>query len=606
MSTRRSGKKPQVPTSTVDAKQVDALLRKLRAGQGLAGTEAQLLADIVESWAHLSERAKRFDLSMADLRRMLGVLGRPPGGGGGGGGGDGNEGNQGGGSSTSGGSGILPGLPGGSSLAPATPPDADGAQHRDASKDDEPASKPKRNEHGRRGAESFSNLPTAHHTHNGLGIGCLCPICLRGKLYRFWPRTFVNIAGQAPFVGSQHHVDRLQCNVCKEIIEAPLPDALRDDGVGEGRLYSYSAHSMVVLLKFIGVMPWHRQQTLQAAVGVTVPDASMSDMCEVVANIGQPVVHELRRLAAQAPLLYGDDTGAAIFGVESEIKEERRTGKQVERTGCHVSAIIARLPGGQHAAILRIGIQHTGEFLDEILAARSCDLPPPMIMGDASSTNTVTVLKTEMCGCNSHAIRRFKELEEQYPQEVAPLLETYRAIFKHDAKTKDDAMTDAQRLAYHRTHSRPLFKDMCREALRLFEQHIVEPNSNLGGALDYLLNHQRALGAFYRLPGAPMCNNLLERELRLPVRLRDAAPLFRSRAGAAIAASLWTLCITALLNEVNVFEYLGCLQRFADDVRAHPDKWLPWNYQQRVDTMTANEARASPPISAPRVAALQV
>jgi transposase len=310
-------------------------------------------------------------------------------------------------------------------------------------------------------------------------------------------------------------------------------------------------------------------------------------------------------LAAQAPLLYGDDTGATIFRLDSEVKAQRRTGKQVKRTGCHVSAIIARLAGGQHAAVLRIGIQHTGEFLDEILAARSCDLPPPMIMGDASSSNAVTILKIEMCGCNSHAIRRFKDLEEQYPQEVAPILEAYRAIFKHDAKTKADAMTDAERLAYHRTHSRPLFKQMCRDANALFEQRIVEPNSNLGGALDYLLNHQRALGAFFRLPGAPICNNLLERELRLPVRLRDAAPLFRSREGAAIAASLWTLCITALLNSVNLFEYLGHLQRFANDVRMSPNKWLPWNYEQRVDVLTSGSKARTPQPSPPREAATQ-
>ena len=88
----------------------------------------------------------------------------------------------------------------------------------------------------------------------------------------------------------------------------------------------------------------------------------MSDMCETVANIVQPVARLLRRLAASAQLLYADDTTARIFKLDSEIKSERKTGKQVERTGCHVSGIIARLTGGQHAAIFRIGIQHTGEF----------------------------------------------------------------------------------------------------------------------------------------------------------------------------------------------------------------------------------------------------
>jgi hypothetical protein len=74
---------------------------------------------------------------------------------------------------------------------------------------------------------------------------------------------------------------------------------------------------------------------------------------------------------------------------------------------------------------------------------------------------------------------------------------------------------------------------------------------------------------------------LAERELRLPVRLRDAAPMFRSKIGALVAGELWTLLVTTLLNDVNAFEYLNALQRHAADVRSEPMAWLPWNYQAR-------------------------
>ena len=82
---------------------------------------------------------------------------------------------------------------------------------------------------------------------------------------------------------------------------------------------------------------------------------------------------------------------------------------------------------------------------DEILEGRSHDLAPPMVMTDAASANTVTVCATNMCGCNSHALRRFKAVEALYPQEVGPLLEEYRALFKHDAVTKEAGMTDLER-----------------------------------------------------------------------------------------------------------------------------------------------------------------
>jgi hypothetical protein len=80
-------------------------------------------------------------------------------------------------------------------------------------------------------------------------------------------------------------------------------------------------------------------------------------------------------------------------------------------------------------------------------------------------------------------------------------------------------------------------------------------------------------------------HNVAERELRLPVRLRDAAPMFRSKIGALVAAEIWTFLVTALLNGVNAFKYLNAVQRHADDVRREPMAWLPWNYEVRADQL---------------------
>ena len=431
------------------------------------------------------------------------------------------------------------------------------------------------------------------HSHTEFSSGCSCPACERGRLYRFFSRTFYSISGQAVFEGRRHEVERLQCNVCAEVYEAPLPAAMQADGVGNGRLYTYSAHSAVVLLKYLGVVPWHRQQTVQAAMGVDVPDACMWDMCRFVGGVIEPVAAALQQVAAGAPLLYGDDTTAKILGLQSEVKVERRSGKRVVRTGCHTTAVIAELDTGQRVAIFRIGIQHTGELLDEILSGRAAGLIAPLVMTDAASCNLVTACQVSMCACNAHALRNFKELEADYPTELAPILSAYRTIFDHDKATK--LMNAQDRLAYHRAHSRPLFKKMCQQANALLESHTVEPNSKLGSALDYLLNHERRLSAFFRLPGAPIDNNLTERELRLAVRLRDAAPLYRSERGAQVAAGLWTVLVTAMMHGENVFDYFNAVQRFADDVRSNPTAWLPYNYRLRFDALQSDPPPAPKP-----------
>jgi len=45
-------------------------------------------------------------------------------------------------------------------------------------------------------------------------------------------------------------------------------------------------------------------------------------------------------------------------------------------------------------------------------------------------------------------------------------------------------------------------------------EHKTEPNSGLGKAISYLLNHWPKLTLFLRQPGAPIDNNIAERALK--------------------------------------------------------------------------------------------
>jgi hypothetical protein len=42
------------------------------------------------------------------------------------------------------------------------------------------------------------------------------------------------------------------------------------------------------------------------------------------------------------------------------------------------------------------------------------------------------------------------------------------------------------------------------------------------------------------------------------------------------------LIYTAEINKVNPFAYLVALQRNHEDVKAHPDRWLPWTLRDRM------------------------
>src|SRR5262249_3601847 len=91
--------------------------------------------------------------------------------------------------------------------------------------------------------------------------------------------------------------------------QGPLPEDLEHDGIPERPLYSFSAVAMVATYRFFAGLPMHRQDRLQRALGVEVPDASIWDMCERLADVMRPINRALHALAKDAVLFFGDDTG---------------------------------------------------------------------------------------------------------------------------------------------------------------------------------------------------------------------------------------------------------------------------------------------------------
>jgi len=55
---------------------------------------------------------------------------------------------------------------------------------------------------------------------------------------------------------------------------------------------------------------------------------------------------------------------------------------------------------------------------------------------------------------------------------------------------------------------------------------------------------------------------------------------------------LTTVMATAIDNNVNVFDYLVVLQQIWFDVGRSPQRWLPWNYQQTLQSLAVENDRA--------------
>jgi hypothetical protein len=110
-------------------------------------------------------------------------------------------------------------------------------------------------------------------------------------------------------------------------------------------------------------------------------------------------------------------------------------------------------------------------------------------------------------------------------------------------------------------------------------ERLVEPNSSLGKAIAYMLEHWETLTRVVTEPGAPLDNNVAERALKLAIRQRKNSLFYATEHSAYIASILTSVIATCVQAGVNALQYLVALQEHRREVVANPQAWLPWNYQ---------------------------
>jgi transposase len=106
-------------------------------------------------------------------------------------------------------------------------------------------------------------------------------------------------------------------------------------------------------------------------------------------------------------------------------------------------------------------------------------------------------------------------------------------------------------------------------------EHLVEPNSSLGKAFQYLLNQWETLTQFLRVAGAPFDNNTVERALKLMIRQRRNSLFYASTHSAYVASLLTSVIATCAEAGINALAYLVALQEHRPRSSATPPPGCP-------------------------------
>ena len=419
--------------------------------------------------------------------------------------------------------------------------------------------------HGRMSHTVYTNA-TDIQLLLSLTIGDDCPFLCGGRLGPYKPGIFVRVMGQNFADVYRYHVEKLRCNLCGVIIKPEMPAEIGDNK------YDTSFIALIAIMKYYVAIPFYRQEQFQRMLGFPLSDSTQWHLIEQLAGFCYAVFNELKRMAANGQVLQNDDTVVRILEVIKQIKD----GTIGDRTGMYTTGMIADYEGHRIALFIN-GQQHSGENVGDILQYRDPDKDPIIQMCDALSANIPKKIKTILSNCLSHGFRKFNELRDHFPKECLIIIRLLSRVFKYDKETRD--MPPDKRLIYHQEHSKPLMDELKRYISTLLTERRVEPNSELGLAIKYMLKHWEKLTRFLTVAGAPIDNNIVERALKIAIRNRKAALFYRTLYSAGIGGMITSLIYTCDLADKNPQHYLIALQEHQSKVLANPALWLPWNYQ---------------------------
>lgn len=442
-------------------------------------------------------------------------------------------------------------------------------------------SKPKKTGHGRMPHTVYKNADEITLSIDSLQAGDPCPQECSGTLSKYRPGVLIRIKGQNIAKVLRYHIEKLRCSLCGYLYTAELPS-----DIGKEK-YDPSFKAMLAILKYFVAIPFYRQENFQKSLGFPLPDSTQWNLIEKLAGYCYVIFEALKIYAANGEVIHNDDTRLKILEVIQEIKAGHI---ENDRVGMFTTGVIAEHEGHKIALFLN-GTQHAGENLEDILKNRRPEKPLIIQMCDASNNNIPKSIKTILCNCLSHGFRKFDELIDYFPEECLIIMKALGQVYKYDADTKE--MDKHARLSYHKEHSAPVMEALLSYMSKLLDEHLVEPNSELGKAIRYMQKHWPELTKFLSVAGAPIDNNIVERALKIAIRNRKSAMFYRTRYSAGIGGMLTSLIYTAHLADENPHDYLIALQEYQDEILKSPQKWFPWNYKKTLQTILHEEEDAS-------------
>lgn len=368
--------------------------------------------------------------------------------------------------------------------------------------------------------------------------------------------------------------EKFTCRSCEAITQPPAPF----HPIARGRA-GPNLLAMILTGKFCDHQPLNRQSEAYAREGIDLDVSTLADWVGACTATLAPLVALIRAHVMAASRIHGDDTTVPVLAKGKTITGRLWTYVRDDRPF-----------GGPAppAAMFFYSRNRAGEHPNQHLAAYAGILQADAYAGfnDLYALTRQPGPVTE-AACWAHGRRKFFELAEIGRAPLA--VEAVRridAIF--DIERSINGLSAAQRLAARQERSAPLVGALeiwMREARRKMSRH-----ADVAKAMDYMLKRWDAFSNFLNDGRICLSNNAAERALRGIALGRKSWLFAGSDRGGERAAAMYSLVVTAKLNDVDPRAWLAdVMRRINDQPASRLAELLPWNWRK----MVASHAEAA-------------
>ncbi len=360
--------------------------------------------------------------------------------------------------------------------------------------------------------------------------------------------------------------EKFTCRSCEVITQPPAPF----HPIARGRAGA-NLLAMILEAKFGQHLPLNRQSEVYAREGIDLDVSTLADWVGACSATLAPLVSLIRAHVMAAGRLHGDDTTVPVLA-----KGKTVTG----RLWTYVRDDRPFAGSAPPAAIFYYSRDRAGEHPKRHLSGYSGILQADAYAG--FNDLYAPLRKPEPlieAACWAHGRRNFFKLAELAKAPLA--VEAVRridAIF--DAERPINGLPTDQRLTVRRDRIAPLVAEL--ETWMRAARGKLSRHADVAKAMDYMLKRWDAFTRFLGDGRICLTNNAAERALRGIALGRKSWLFAGSDAGGERAAAMYSLIVTAKLNDVDPRAWLAdVLARIADHPASRLHELLPWHWPPR-------------------------